>query len=68
MPKQTNVDLNVIAQIKEIIFNTKEAEDTKIQLVKEELLHGQYQINPSHIASKLLEFAPETQNKALEIA
>ena len=47
-----------IAALKANIFDTPEANLTKIELIKEELLAGRYQINSSHIASKLLEYAP----------
>ncbi len=53
-----NLELGEMAKLKAIIFNTPEAEHAKLQLIKEELLTGRYQINSCHIASKLVEFAP----------
>ena len=49
---------NQMAKLKAIIFNTPESEQAKIQLIKDELLTGQYKINCNHIADKLQEFAP----------
>lgn len=49
---------NQMAKLKAIIFNTPESEQVKIQLIKEELLSGRYQMNCHHIAEKLQEFAP----------
>ncbi len=45
-------------QLKSLIFDTSIAEQMKIQMIKEELSTGRYQINSHHIADKLLEFAP----------
>ena len=47
-----------IAALKAIIFDTPEANQAKIEFIKEALSEGPYQINASHIASKLLEYAP----------
>ena len=52
---------NQIAELKAIIFDTPESEHAKIQLIKDELLKGRYQINSTHIAAKLLEYAPVTE-------
>ncbi len=48
--------INDIAKLKSIVFDTPEAEHTKIQLIKEELSSGQYEINNNNIADKLMEF------------
>lgn len=47
-----------ITHLKAIIFDTPDAEHAKIQLIKNELLNGSYQINSLHIADKLLAYAP----------
>ena len=47
-----------MAELKAIIFNTPESEHAKLQLIKDELLSGRYQINSKHVADKLLEYAP----------
>ncbi len=49
---------NQLNKLKSLIFDTPIAEHMKIQLIKEELSTGRYQINSNHIADKLLEFAP----------
>ncbi len=56
-------DLN---KLKTILFNTPEAEHAKLELIKEEIATGQYQINHHNIAEKLLEFASVPEE--LEIA
>lgn len=55
-----------IAALKAIIFDTAEANQAKIEFIKEELSAGRYQINTAHIASKLLEYAPVSE--AAELA
>ena len=50
--------ISEIAKLKAIIFDTPEAEHAKIQLIKEEISAGRYQINSCHMADKLLEFVP----------
>ena len=52
-----------MADLKAIIFNTPETNQTKIQFIKEELSADRYQIHCHHIASKLLEYA-ELQEEA----
>ena len=47
-----------IAALKAIIFDMPAANQAKIEFIKEELSAGRYQINTTHIASKLLEYAP----------
>jgi anti-sigma28 factor (negative regulator of flagellin synthesis) len=48
-----------LIQLKAAIFDTPEAVQAKVQLIKEELAAGRYQINSANVAEKLLEFAPE---------
>ncbi len=55
-----------IAALKAILFDTPEANQAKIEFIKEELSAGRYPINAAHIASKLVEYAPVTQ--AVEMA
>ena len=50
--------ISEIAKLKAIIFDTPEAEHVKIQMIKEEISTGRYQINSHHIADKLMEFIP----------
>ncbi len=45
-----------MAELKAIIFDTPDTNQTKIQFIKEELSAGRYQIHSKHIASKLLEY------------
>ncbi len=44
-----------MAELKAMIFNTPETNQTKIQFIKEELSAGRYQIRSHLIAEKLLE-------------
>ena len=48
-------------QFKANLFDTPEAIDMKIQLIKEEIEAGRYQVNSHHIAAKLQEFAPVSE-------
>jgi anti-sigma28 factor (negative regulator of flagellin synthesis) len=57
--------INAIAALKAIIFDTPEANEAKIQLIKEELISGRYKINTHHISEKLLEHALRAQETAL---
>ena len=50
--------LSEMTKLKAIIFDTPEAELAKIQMIKDEIAAGRYQINSNHIANKLLEFVP----------
>lgn len=54
---QDNETENQLARLKALIFDTTEAEHMKIQLFKDELATGRYQINSDHITAKLLEYA-----------
>ena len=47
-----------IATLMASILHESEPNHVKIQITKEEIAAGRYPINASHIASKLLEFAP----------
>ena len=66
MVKKTNEQTQTIDQLelierlklKAILFDTPESEQAKIQLIKEELSTGRYQMNSHHIAEKLVEFSP----------
>lgn len=57
---------NQLARLKALIFDTPEAEHIKIQLIKDELENGRYEINANHIAAKLLEYA--RVNEDMEMA
>ena len=52
------LDPSDMIKLKTIIFDTPEAEHVKIQMIKEEISTGRYQINSHHIADKLMEFIP----------
>ncbi len=56
------LELSEMAKLKAIIFDTPEAEHAKLQLIKEEISVGRYQINSKHIAEKLVEYAPEVES------
>lgn len=45
-----------IDALKAIIFNTKEANQAKIDFIKQELAVGKYRINSQRIANELAEF------------
>ena len=49
---------NELIKLQTVLFDTPEAEQAKIQMIKEELLLGRYRINSYQIANKLLEFSP----------
>lgn len=61
-----SVTANHMAILNAAILETPEANIAKIQLIKEELASGRYQVNHAHIAAKLTEYAPVLE--ALEIA
>ena len=46
-----------MAELKAIIFDTPDTNQTKIQFIKEELSADRYQIHSNHIANKLMEYA-----------
>lgn len=46
-----------MAELKSIIFDSPDTNQTKIQFIKEELSANRYEIHSNHIASKLLEYA-----------
>lgn len=52
------LDSSDLIKLKAIIFDSPEAEHVKIQMIKEEVVAGRYQINSQHIAEKLMEFVP----------
>lgn len=56
-----SVTANHMAILNATILDTPEANNAKIQLIKEELLAGRYTINANNIATKLLAFAPATE-------
>lgn len=47
-----------IATLMASILHESVPNHVKIQIIKEEIKAGRYQINTNHIANKLLEFAP----------
>ena len=57
------ISQNVIefAKLEAILFDTPEAINTKLDVIKEALSSGDYQINSKNIAGKLLEYAPITE-------
>ena len=50
-----------VAELKAIIFETPETNQTKIQFIKEELSAGRYQIHSEHIVAKLMEYTELTE-------
>lgn len=52
------LDPSDLIKLKAIVFDTPEAEKIKIQMIKDELSTGRYQINSQYIADKLMEFSP----------
>jgi anti-sigma28 factor (negative regulator of flagellin synthesis) len=56
-------DITLIAELKALVFDSPEANNTKIQLIKDEIAQGDYQINCDNIAFRLLEFAPIMTDK-----
>jgi anti-sigma28 factor (negative regulator of flagellin synthesis) len=48
------------AHLHAILFDTQDAMNTKIELIRDEIESGRYTINNTHIAAKLLELAPLT--------
>ena len=52
-----------LENIKALIFDTTETNSTKIQIIKEEVLAGRYEIHNDRIADKLLEFAPQVESE-----
>ena len=55
-----------MAELKAMIFDTPDTNQTKIQFIKEELSADRYQIHSNHIAAKLMEYAETTDQ--VEIA
>lgn len=53
-----HLELIEMIKLHAMIFDAPESEHAKIQLIKEALSTGTYQVNSHHIADKLLEFAP----------
>ena len=49
-----------MATLKTAIFDTTETNHSKIELIKEELISGRYQIKSKNIAAKLLEYSVES--------
>lgn len=45
-----------VAELKAMIFDTPETNQTKIEFIKEELSVGRYQIHSDHIVAKLMEY------------
>lgn len=61
---QKNSPLNTVNDLIELnstLFDSLEAKNTKIAMIKEEISSGQYQVNHHLIAAKLLEFAVELE-------
>ena len=56
-----------LAKLKEIIFNSPEAEHAKIDFIREELSTGRYRINSKLIADKMLEFTPVAKTTKTEV-
>lgn len=52
-----------LENLKTLIFNSTETNATKIEVIKEELSAGRYEIHSDRIAEKLLEFAPAIETK-----
>jgi flagellar biosynthesis anti-sigma factor FlgM len=50
-----------MAELKAIIFDTPDTNETKIQFIKEELSAGRYQIHSNRIATKLMEYSDSTE-------
>lgn len=63
--EETTKQLNTL---KALIFSASETSQTKIQIIKEELSAGRYEIHSDRIAEKLLEHASVTIAKESEIA
>ena len=59
-----SLDFSELLKLQAILFNTPEAEQAKIQMIKEELASGRYQIHAANIADKLQEFSC-SEKKAL---
>ncbi len=57
----TNDNLIEFAKLEALLFDTPEAINTKLAVVKEALSDGTYRINNQHIATKLLEYARITE-------
>ena len=55
-----------IEALKDLIFNAKDSNHTKIQFIKEALSAGRYEIHNDHIATKLM--AGTTVEEAPELA
>ena len=70
MPQNSSNDNDIIAlsNLKNLIFDTPEAVQTKIQLIKEEIASDRYEVNCQHIAAKMVEHAPLAEEEELEIA
>ncbi len=60
MTDGSNQQLNVL---KNAIFNTEDAHQTKIQFIKEALAENRYQIHSTRIAEKLLEHVRQEQTE-----
>lgn len=50
--------LNEFSKLNALLFDSQTANDTKIQLIKEDIASNAYQINSRTIAMKLTEYAP----------
>lgn len=59
---QTLIEL---AKLEMLLFETEEAQNTKLDLIKEEIKNEAYQINPKNIAAKLLEYRPTKKEKII---
>ncbi len=57
-----NLDFSELLKLQAILFNTPVAEQAKIQMIKEELASGRYQINAANIAGRLQEFSCSENN------
>ena len=57
-----------IGALKSLIYNAPDTNLSKIQVMKEEIAAGRYQINSHHIAAKLLEYVQSTTQAEAEMA
>ena len=57
----TNDNLIEFAKLEALLFDTPEAINTKLEVIKEAISEGSYHMNSQHIAVKLLEYARITE-------
>ena len=50
-----------LAELSAMLFDTRDAINTKVDLIKQEISAGRYRVNSAHIATKLLAFAREEE-------